>query len=238
MSDPLTLETTVGQVAVLQPASLDLFDRFGIDFCCGGDLTLQEAAQRAQLDPDRLLQQLQELERKPDDRNWFDEPIEALIQFLLDTHHPYTKEAVERLYPLMEKVARVHGDKADWMKPLAHEVRGLFAELPEHLAKEEQILFPMILGLLGHPSHGPGPACGPEAPMQVMELEHAHAGERWKMIRSLTHDYRVPDWACNSVKALFAGLEALEADMHRHILLENSVLHPRVRRLLAEANSV
>lgn len=72
-----------------------------------------------------------------------------------------------------------------------------------------------------------------ENPIRMLMSEHDTDGERLRHMRSLTNDYNLPEGACPSYTALFAGLEDLERDLHRHIHLENDVLFPAAVKLEA-----
>jgi regulator of cell morphogenesis and NO signaling len=64
-------------------------------------------------------------------------------------------------------------------------------------------------------------------PIAVMEREHESAGRALRTMRGATGDYEVPADGCATYRALFDGLVRLEADLHRHIHLENNILFPR-----------
>ena len=104
---------------------------------------------------------------------------------------------------------------------LADVLTEFFGEMQSHMAKEEQILFPM----LRRGARGPGVVM----PIQVMEHEHDAHGVRLARIRELTGDLRIPPHACATWTALYRGLAAIEAELMAHIHLENHVLFARAR---------
>jgi regulator of cell morphogenesis and NO signaling len=112
---------------------------------------------------------------------------------------------------------------------------GLHAELDTHLMKEEQILFPAIKAIdafVNGKGEKPVVQCGSVAnPIRQMEAEHDSAGEALAGIRQATDSYRLPADACLTFKALFDGLQTLEADLHEHIHLENNILFPKSIKL-------
>jgi regulator of cell morphogenesis and NO signaling len=116
----------------------------------------------------------------------------------------------------------VHGGHT----PSLVEVHEIFVamaeELSGHLQKEEQILFPAIVAMAEGKAH----AMPLESPIACMLQEHDDAGDAISRLRELTHGFTPPPEACNTYRALFAGLAELEEDLHRHIHLENSVLFP------------
>ncbi|MGC9945480.1 MAG: hemerythrin domain-containing protein [Bryobacteraceae bacterium] len=106
---------------------------------------------------------------------------------------------------------------ADSLLPLGETFQALRQELEAHMMKEELVLFPMIRAGSSSVAN----------PIRVMEQEHDSAGLALERMRAVTGNYTLPTDACNSYRALFAGLQELEADLHRHIHLENNILFPR-----------
>ena len=220
----LSALTTVGTVATEHPLSTRVFARHGIDFCCGGDTPLRTACDQRGLDVELVLRELeQELTRDPaPEVRWDQEPLEALIEHILVAYHAPLAEELPRIEELMRKVHRVHGEKDPArFGELLDTVCAIRAEIEQHLPKEEQVLFPMILSGQGAAALGP---------MSVMESEHVALGGLLRRARELTNDFVLPEGACSSWRALWSALEDLERATHEHIHIENNVLHPRARR--------
>jgi regulator of cell morphogenesis and NO signaling len=223
---------SVGAVVARAPATSRVFERHGIDYCCGGGTPLRAACASRGLDVAAILAELDaEVASGPPERDWTGaDPVEV-IDHVLSTHHVFVKRELPRLDALMEKVRRVHGDAhPDVLPAMAGVWERLSAELAQHLLKEEQILFPSILALAqGRP--GGMPPSWLEGPIGAMEQEHVDAGEAVARLRALSGGFVPPADACGSWRALWSGLEDFERDLHRHIHLENEVLHPAARRL-------
>jgi regulator of cell morphogenesis and NO signaling len=215
---------TLAQLATERPTSVKVLQRHGLDFCCGGKRTLEDACSAKQIDPAGLLAEIALEEERAHAASehlgrWDREPVEELITHILKTYHRPLDEDLPRLEQLARKVAARHGDKAPETLPaLLETFLALKAELEPHMRKEEQVLFPMILA-------GRGPQTG--GPVACMQAEHDHAGALLLRLRTLTSDYALPAQACRSWTALWEGLEALERELHEHIHLENNVLFPR-----------
>ena len=161
-------------------------------------------------------------------------PLPELLDHILETHHVFLKEELPRLTALSAKVGRRHGPNHSQLVELDTVVQALAAELLMHLRKEEEVLFPWIRRLCTESSaNEQAGGCGGTvaAPIAVMEEEHEGAGAALLKIRELAGDFQIPEEACNSWRALYAGLEALEADTHRHIHKENCAVHPRALAL-------
>ncbi|MDC3378793.1 iron-sulfur cluster repair di-iron protein [Planctomycetota bacterium] len=217
----ITADNTVAQLAREHPLSTRTFARYGIDFCCGGGRPLRAVCQERGLDPEAVVAEVLEDVADPsaDSKRWDQEPSADLIDHILVAFHEPLREELPRLEAMCRKVNRVHHDKApEQLSKLLDCYLALKDELEAHMLKEERVLFPMI-------KRGHGASA--REPMACMEHEHVRAGSALKRIRALTSDFVAPEAACNTWRALWSGLEALEASLHQHIHLENNVLFPR-----------
>ncbi|MFN8176836.1 MAG: iron-sulfur cluster repair di-iron protein [bacterium] len=217
----ITAESKVGQLAAEHPLATRVFARHGIDFCCGGGRSLRVVCDEKSLDPEDVLGEIRkELENRDESaERWDQAPLGDLIEHILTAYHRPLREELPRLEAMARKVDHVHHDKdPERLSELLAVVLELEGELVQHMEKEEQILFPMI-------RHGQGPAA--DGPISVMEDEHAAVATLLRRVRRLTNDYDVPSAACNTWRALWHGLAALEESLHQHIHLENNILFPR-----------
>lgn len=214
------MDQTVGTLSTTRPHAVKVFQRHGIDFCCGGGRLLSEACAAKALDVDAVLAEIaaEEARATSPEVRWDQEPLPNLIAHLIERFHEPLWEDLPRLHAMADKVHRVHGDKDPRLAALASLVRAFREELESHLAKEEQVLFPWILRQ-GTPA--------PRAPITVMLHEHDEAAEMLAQLRALTDDFALPAGACNTWTALWQGLEAFDRDLREHIALENNVLFPR-----------
>jgi len=162
------------------------------------------------------------------ERAWEKEPLTALVRFILDTHHVYTREAIASLPPLATKVHGRHGEAHPETRRVEALVHRLAGDLAPHLQKEEQILFPYIVALEETGGRSAASCFGTvRNPIRMMMAEHEAAGEILVELRAVTVGYTLPPDACTSFQAIYAGLTQLEGDLHRHIHLENNILFPR-----------
>lgn len=210
---------TVGELAARSLAVTRIFEDHGIDFCCGGSKPLAEVCREKQLDPAAVIAEIEAAGATPEtQRDWTVAPLDALIDHIVRSHHGYLRQEFPRLTSWLGAVQRAHGERDGALLGELGQVYGaLREELELHMHKEEAILFPAIRrqeGWIG-------------GPIAVMEHEHVIAGNALAALRRITGGYRPPEHACNTYRALFAGLEALEKDLHLHIHLENNILFPR-----------
>ena len=227
------LERTVGELVAERPGRSRIFQAANINFCCQGSRTLREACEKKGIAADAIVEQLEaELADKATlAQNPAELPPRELIDYIVTTHHDYLRRELPRLHKMSEKVAQVHGGHTPALVEVFQVFGAMENELSTHIVKEEQILFPAIASLARNESI-PMPLDGPIA---CMMHEHDDAGSALARLRELTHGFQPPAEACNTYRALFAGLHDLEVDLHRHIHLENSVLFPIAQGMVASA---
>ncbi|MCC7173663.1 MAG: iron-sulfur cluster repair di-iron protein [Bryobacterales bacterium] len=233
-------EQTVGQIAASSLAAVKVFERLGIDYCCGGNRPLAEVCQEKGLDPSALQGELESAmsAASADAEDWSAAPLRELIAHILKTHHEYLKRELGPLGARLDKVYRVYNEKyGPTLTGLPEVYDGLRAELEMHMHKEEMILFPSIGSYEAAAQSGsplPRTPFGSIAnPIRMMEAEHDSAGTALTEIRKITADFAIPDYACVTFRSLMAGLQELERDLHLHIHLENNILFPRAIALEA-----
>jgi regulator of cell morphogenesis and NO signaling len=227
------LERTVGELVAERPGRSRIFQAGNIDFCCQGSRTLREACERKGIAADTVVEQLEaEMAGKATlAQNPADLPPRELIAYIVKTHHDYLRRELPRLHQMAERVAQVHGGHTPALVEVFHVFGAMENELSTHIMKEEMILFPLIAAL----SRNEAVPMPPDGPVACMMHEHDDAGASLARLRELTRDFQPPVDACNTYRALFAGLHELEEDLHRHIHLENSVLFPTAQRMAVSA---
>ena len=236
LTKPLTSKQTIGQMVADRPSRAALFERLGLDYCCGGKNQLETACQEKALNLSAVMRELQECDARVDgepEADWTAAPLEALVDHILVAHHAYLKDALPRLTLLIDKVDKAHGDSHPDLGELAATFSALRRELEHHTNTEESVVFPLIRSLESGSSQYRVPSSTFRDSIRTMESEHDRAGAELGKIRSLANDYVPPADACNTFRAMLDGLAELESDMHRHVHKENSILFPRAAELEA-----
>jgi regulator of cell morphogenesis and NO signaling len=226
---------TVRELATEIPNATRIFEKFGIDYCCGGGKPLQAACQEANISPDEVLRCLEEANpasaTSSAGLDFQKAGLAELIAHILAWHHGYVKQEVPRIKQLLFKVVAVHCARHPELAAVQRSFKELADELLVHMMKEEAVLFPYIEKLEEAESTGkpaPRAAFGSISnPVRMMELEHESAGRALENIRTLTSAYTPPEDACLTYKTLYSALEEFEADLHQHVHLENNILFPR-----------
>jgi regulator of cell morphogenesis and NO signaling len=233
----LTTNTTLADVAGTSLAAVRILEHHGLDYCCGGKRPFADACIARHLSPDSVLKEIEAASGEhKQDQDWLYAPLDELVHHIVNTHHAYLKLELPALAKRIEKVHQVHGPRDPQTLGRILEVfAALRQELEMHMRKEEVILFPFIEqygAAIRQRRPLPRPPFGSIAnPIAAMEREHSEAGDALGELRTLTRNYELPSYACSTVKALYEALQALEADLHIHIHLENNILFPRALAL-------
>ena len=224
---------SVGEIVKLDFRAADIFSSYGIDFCCGGKISVAEACANAKADESLVIGALEKMQNQNgtavhDFDSW---NIGFLADYIQNTHHQYVSKAIPQILPLAQKVSDVHGGNHSEVIRINELFQDLSEELLSHMQKEERILFPYIKKLAADSTAGncsEGSCFGTVAgPISVMEKEHENAGVILKELFRLSDGYTLPEDACNTFRVLFGKLKEFEDDLHRHIHLENNILFPK-----------
>jgi regulator of cell morphogenesis and NO signaling len=231
----ITPETRIGDIVTAHPTLARVFEELGIDYCCGGRQTLATASQGRGLAPATVAAMLGAAARllaaAPAEVDAAAMSLTALADHIEQTHHAYLKDELPRLVEMAERVARKHGERDPRLREVAAVVLSLAQEMFSHMQKEEHILFPLVRRIEAGPAGGFTASIAD--PIRQMEAEHDAAGRAVARLRELTGGFLPDSDACNTHRALLAGLEQLEADLHRHVHKENNVMFPRALGLTA-----
>jgi regulator of cell morphogenesis and NO signaling len=225
---------TVRELALEIPGATRLFEKLGIDYCCGGNRSLEEACDAADLSVDDVLRSLEWAPLPANtkhDSHQSAESMADLIAHITNKHHKYTRKEIARLGPLFEKVYAAHGQNHGELFEAREKFRALAQELSTHMMKEEMVLFPYIERMEEARIEGgpilPASFGTVQNPVTTMMHEHDSAGDLLRTLRALTNHYTPPREACLSYKTLYSALQEFERDLHQHIHLENNILFPR-----------
>jgi len=231
---------SIGELVARDWRKAEVFKKFGIDYCCGGKVTVEEACIRKGIDSALLEQELNLVDSKPTNsvHNFDQWDLDFLADYIVNNHHRYVTEAIPFLEELSHKVSRVHGDHHPELREIEQLVQEVIEELTMHMPKEEMILFPYIKEMIqakkGNTSLTPPPFGTIANPIRMMEAEHISAGRAMESIQKLSEQFTPPLDACMSYQVFYSKLREFQQDLHQHIHLENNILFPKATQLESE----
>ncbi|MEO5905739.1 MAG: DUF542 domain-containing protein [Saprospiraceae bacterium] len=232
----IQLEDQIGTIVANDYRTAAIFKAKGIDFCCRGHRTLQDAILEKGLRAEDIVNELSQIdsdviEYQTDYEYW---PLDQIIDEIKKKHHQYIRVQIPVITAYLEQINKAHGKT----QPVLEEIKNLFAEgsqeLLKHMEAEEGIVFPMIRDLISNPVDGSSSGCVPlnffQQMITSMEKDHEMEGNRWKLIASMTEDYQLK-FGCNVAHVTFSLLKEFQDDLHLHIHLENNILFLRAMEL-------
>src|SRR5262249_29382657 len=185
---------TVRDLAVEIPGATRVFEKAGIDYCCGGHRSLADACASAGVTVVDMLNSLEFAKSSPalaEDSKFLNATLAELIEHIVAKHHVFTKMELQRLRALVDKVHSVHGENHPELTQLRSLFQNLSSELEPHMLKEEMVLFPYIVRLETASQHqqsvSPPPFVTVANPVRMMMLEHEAAGDLFEKVRKRTH---------------------------------------------------
>ena len=222
---------TLAEVVTTYPSLARELESRGLDYCCGGSTTLEQACRDRGLDTDLVVAGLEAAIGDTQPAAWATMGVVQLVDHIVETHHRFLWDELPRVGALMDTVLSVHGERHAELGEIQRCFETIRADLEPHMLREEQVLFPAIRRLATASTMPDFPFGLIGAPISVMLREHDVVGDLLAELRTLTGGFAPPDDGCASYRALFAAFEEIEADTHLHIHKENNLLFPTVIRI-------
>jgi len=235
----ITSNSLVSEIVRENFKTAQIFEENNIDFCCGGNITLQEASERNNLKAQELIALIAPVMETQDRDSKFIEnlPLDQLCNYIEETHHAYIREKAPFIQQKLDKLCNVHGDNHPELFEVKELFEGAVGNLTAHMQKEELILFPHVRNLVkfknGQLDEVPGMG-SIMGPINVMMQEHDIEGERFRKMNKITGSYTTPPDGCNTYEVTYKALKDFEIDLHRHIHLENNILFLKASDLESE----
>ncbi|MDP4220426.1 MAG: iron-sulfur cluster repair di-iron protein [Bacteroidota bacterium] len=233
-----TVEKPLSAIVTENFNSASVLEKYGLDFCCKGNMSLKIACESRDLDPETIARELSEVTYEESSQRYFQWELPFLIDYIINNHHSYVREKIPTLFMHLNKISNVHGQRHPEFLEVERIFHKVAEDLSQHMVKEEKMLFPAIKMIAQARAGGeklPGLPFGSlMGPISVMLSEHETAGEELEQIRDLLNDYTPPEDGCTTIRVTFKELEGFEKDLHKHVFLENSILFPKASRMEKE----
>lgn len=224
---------TLSEIVINDFRTAELFEKYGIDFCCNGNRLLHEALEEKQISGDKFLEELKKINTSITSENsrYNEWDLNLLTKHIVDGHHSYVRKAIPEITAHLQKVQTAHGSKYSYIADVQNVFNQVASEMTRHMMKEERILFPLIKYLTEIQKFNEKPKTGGfgtiKNPIRQMEAEHVSAGNSMETIRNLTSNYTLPKDASTTFQVAYKELDEFEKDLHKHVHLENNILFPR-----------
>ncbi|MGB3210515.1 MAG: iron-sulfur cluster repair di-iron protein [Desulforhopalus sp.] len=228
---------TIGEIVAEDYRTSKVFEKFGIDFCCGGKVVLTEICNERGLDLRAILSDLEtvknkQIERDQDYASW---ELPFLIDYIINVHHGYLNENIELIKSYTRKIAQVHGNRHPELLEISSIFDKITSDMSTHLKEEEDVLFPALKSADRNRKTGTQLSVDDvkviHKSLEELVREHDDIGAAIHKIRHLSNEYATPEDACNTYIITYKKLEEFENDLHKHVHLENNILFLQAGKL-------
>ncbi|MBX2990087.1 MAG: iron-sulfur cluster repair di-iron protein [Bacteroidetes bacterium] len=232
--------TTIKSIVTRDYRTAAIFEKYSLDFCCKGGVTIKEACSEKHINAELVLAELEQLTKTlPEETLKYSEwPIDKLVDHIVNVHHKYVREMTPVIYAHTQKVAMVHGHNHPEVIEIARHFEAVASDLQQHMMKEEHMLFPYMKAIVEAKRTNGASIASPfgtiQNPIRMMEAEHQAAGDELYKVRTLSSNYVPPEDACTTYRVSFQELQQFERDLHQHVHLENNLLFPKAIALEQE----
>ncbi|MDA8429701.1 MAG: iron-sulfur cluster repair di-iron protein [Geobacteraceae bacterium] len=231
------LDRTIGEIVAADYRTAKVFETHGIDFCCGGRVTLATVCREKGINPDTLLREIEAIKSEQIDRsqNYTAWELPFLVDYIVNTHHAYLKENDEQIAIYARKIAEVHGAHHPEVVEIATIFEKIATDMAIHLREEEEVFFPALKRAAAERKANHAPSQEDRAVIEEslakLGREHEAIGDAIHTIRHLSKEYAIPKDTCNTFMITYQKLKEFEDDLHKHVHLENNILFPKASRL-------
>jgi regulator of cell morphogenesis and NO signaling len=226
---------TISQMVRKDYRMADVFKKWGINYCCGGNLPLEKVCalqniDRAALDAD--LQQATQTLSLPSSTAFDQWPLTFLTDYIIHVHHGYIKNVLPALKAFLSSYVPGHLKQFPHLAEVQEAFLNLATELEEHTEREEESIFPYVKQIINTYNrkevYGNLFVRTMSRPLAgIIQNEHSRIVFQVKFLRELTHNYTFAPGACTNYQVLYNKLKEFDADLVQHKHLENNFLFPR-----------
>lgn len=234
-----TPDKTVGEFVAEDYRTAQVFEKYGIDFCCGGKVSFSETCRQKGIDGGTMLAEIEAAKSEPVERgqDYSSWSLAFLADYIVNVHHGYLNEDLQPIADYARKIAEVHGANHPEVIEIAKIFDGIATDMAAHLREEEGVLFPGIKRIDAAKKAGVAPEPKDAESVQVslakLGREHEQIGDAVHRIRHLSKEYAVPSDVCNTFMLTYRKFKEFEDDLHKHVHLENNILFPKAAQLVA-----
>ena len=237
MKSVVSGEITIGEIVADDFRAATIFERHGIDFCCGGKIPLAEVCKSKGIELEALTSELESLQHEPVDRsqNYSSWSLSFLADYIVNPHHVYLKENDDQIVAYARKIASVHGEHHPEVIRIAVIFEKIATDMVAHLKEEEEVFFPALKRAEAARTSGNQPDARDRETIRDslvrLHREHEEVGDAIHEIRRLANGFKIPDGVCNTFMLTYRKLEEFEEDLHKHVHLENNILFLKATQL-------
>jgi len=241
-TSPVDSSLKVSDIVRENYRTADVFKSLGINYCCGGDLSLQEACSRKGLNLQEVQAALQPafgytpLTGSIQFNNW---RMDFLIDYIVNIHHAYLNTTLPVLTPSFITYVEGHTKKFPHLVKVLQVYKQLEEKLQQHNQVEETSIFPYLKQMINaynrKETYGALFVKTMRKPLQrILEKEYQLVSDLLVQLRAAANNYHIPEGSCTNYGVYMNKLAELDNDLVLHKHLENNILFPKVMEMEKE----
>lgn len=234
----ITPETSLGEIVKNNFRAIRVFEKYNLDYCCGGKKLLAAACGDKGLNAETIQEELTKIENEYVSEKFNFWSVSFLCEYIIINHHDYLRRIFPVISAHIEKVVNAHGERYIYLNALKNIFAKVQEELLSHMDKEEKILFPYIKTLEQSTNENFPPFGKIETPISVLIREHEEAGDKIEMLKEVTNNFTPPEGACTTFRVTYQELEEFYKDLKIHIHLENNILFPKAIEIESQIKQI
>lgn len=206
-----------------------ILEKFNINYHCEGQKTLEEHLKTLDITINSFSTSTKSNDNKTIELPSDLQDANEVIDFIINTYHKHLDTIFNNVDDQVTWILSKESIPPEHLILFQKLVKALGQELLNHIWKEENILFPIIRQIQD--------ACKNKSP-----IPDFHCGSINNPIGQMEHEHSAADLTLNRMEQIIAGyifpiqdedhqklcqkFETLKFELHKHIHLENYVLHP------------
>jgi regulator of cell morphogenesis and NO signaling len=227
-------ERTVNEIVKTDYRTADVFKKWQINFCCGGEVNLKSLCESRLIDFNVVIKELEKATRditissQLDIQEW---KIDFLIDFIRNVHHEYIYMVIPPLKISLAAFALTHIQKFPELAFITELIDKLSEILMKHVRNEDEIIFPYIKQM--YTAYKRNEVYGNlfvrtlRKPLHIVEKEQLEIDEKLDELKRITKDFTPPLKVCSSYLVLISKLEELYKNLTQQQFLERNILFPK-----------
>ena len=234
----INVDQSISEIVKQNYQAADIFTRHGISYCCGGNISLKQSCELANLDPDRIINEIEQASRQiriPGNTPFYSWNLAFMIDYIINVHHSYTREMLPRLETSLITFFEGHRKKYPATGEVIEVLQKIKNIISVEIKQEEEILFPYIKQLEFIDQHnepyGPLFVKTLSKPINKLDKNNTSLQELLGKLNELTNGFRCPDNACTLMQVLYNQLKETHDNIREHKYMENNFLFPAASRI-------
>lgn len=213
------------------PEFVQVFEANGIDYCCDGTRSLEEACSKEGLEVTDICDQLAAVHERDDGRGNEEGSLSRVVDDIVTTHH-HLRDELPVLEGLIQTVNHAHGNDHPELAQIEREFTELAEAIRSHISTAEDDVFPIVDRLDYGGAIAESEAARARDAIDTLKDSHTRTESHLERITDLSEGFAVPEDTCPTYREMLERLAEVERETHLLVHKESNILFPRVENTL------